>query len=210
MYAKVSMATAETADGAGGTDEVACARDFVENRLQEAESPVTPSGMATEYGCSNGHVRNILADLLNEGAAERVGRGQYVAAGDAPDDEVADVVTDFDPDNSGVLKATTSTEDTDAEADPSADGGPPSEDRDTEDGDGLDDDETDDEGTEEGVGGIPIPVSTTTLAVGVVLALVVVWWMTRDSGESDQQNQQDEQDEGFADDLEDVTGGLVG
>ena len=204
------MATAETADGAGGTDERACASDFVEDRLQVVESPMAPAELATEYGCTNGHVRNILSDLLDEGVAERVGRGQYVEAGTEPVDEVPDVVTDLQPEAEEIADPTASTEDTDAEADPSADGGPPSEDRDTEDGDGLDDDETDDEGTEEGVGGIPIPVSTTTLAVGVVLALVVVWWMTRDSGESGQQNQQDEQDDGFADDLEDVTGGLVG
>ncbi|MFD1551174.1 hypothetical protein [Putridiphycobacter roseus] len=189
------MAATETVGGAEGTEEVACARDFVADRLAEAESPVTPSGLASEYGCSNGHIRNILADLLDEGEAERVGRGQYVEAGSGPADAEADVVTDFEPENYGVADATTSDAGTDSSPDPSADGGPRSEDLDTTDEDDQGDGETEPVGEIEdepvtASGGIPLPVSTTTLAVGVVLALLVVWWVTRDRGGQDDENEQ--------------------
>lgn len=197
------MATADTGDGDTGP---LCARDFVQERLREADSVMSPSDLAEEYGCTNGHIRNLMMDLVEDDEVERVAHGRYVAATDDEDGVADDLQDDVSGSSEGNAEATADgapQEPTTQETSEPVDGEAPSEGRDTEATEG-------DESGEDGMGGIPLPCSTTTLAVGVVLALVVVWWMTRDSGESGQQNQQDEQDEGFAEDLEDVTGGLVG
>jgi len=125
------MATADNSGDEGGGDASACARDYVVDRLREADSPMSPAELATEYGCRNGHIRNILADILRDGAAERVDRGQYVAA-DA-DASLADseVRPDMQAEMGESTEADTSDEGTDADAYPSADGEVPSEDTDT-------------------------------------------------------------------------------
>lgn len=64
------------------------ARDFVLERLGSAESPMAPAELANEYGCTNGHLRNLLSDLMDEGVVERPRHGRYVLAsgGEADDD----------------------------------------------------------------------------------------------------------------------------
>lgn len=180
-------ADGEQDDEQEGECDYASAREYVEDRLSELQEPITPSELADEYECSSAHMRHTLRDLLDDGEAERVAHGEYVGVEpgedteegtESPGVERGDAANSVEPD--------VSTED----PDPSAGGGPLSEDRDTEATEG-------DESAEDGLGGIPLPCSTTTLAVGVVLALAVMWWITRDSGESGQQTgQQDEQEDG--------------
>lgn len=76
----IKMDNGEAGDRWGLGDSPDCARDFITERLSEADSPLSPSEMAEEYGCSNGHVRNILQDLLDEGVVKRPRRGKYVLA----------------------------------------------------------------------------------------------------------------------------------
>ena len=193
------MAATETSSGKGELEHAACARDFVVNRLAEAESPLSPSELASEYGCSDGHVRNILADLMDEGVAERVGRGQYVDTTSETADVEADVVTDFEPDTFGVAEATTSGEETDSSPDPSADGGPRSEDRDTTDEDDQGDGETEsvgeieDESVAASGGGIPLPVDPRTLMLVVALLAVAYVGYKVVSDSSDQDDEEEEQ-----------------
>lgn len=76
------MATTSAVDGGGsaGECEAATAREFAERVLADAEEPVEPAALKEEYGCSGGHMRNVLVTLTEEGIAERVGHGQYVAS----------------------------------------------------------------------------------------------------------------------------------
>jgi len=92
------MATADTSAGDGGPQ---CARDFVQERLREADSAMSPADLAEEYDCTNGHIRNLLADLRSEGAVQRVGHGEYVAAVDDGDGEPADLQADLQPESEG-------------------------------------------------------------------------------------------------------------
>ena len=71
------MSTQNTS-GIESNDRV-CARDFVLSRLEDADESMSPAELAGEYGCSNGHVRNVLRDLLRENEVGRVDRGEYVA-----------------------------------------------------------------------------------------------------------------------------------
>jgi len=86
------MATAE----ATGGDEVEdagpdTAREFAQDRLGDADSPLSPSEMAEEYGCSNPHMREVLRELIDEGVVERPEYGEYVLAEDEPDDSAPEV-----------------------------------------------------------------------------------------------------------------------
>jgi len=69
-------------EGSGAECGAGSARQFAEEQLAEASEPVTPAGLRDEYGCSGGHMRSVLGDLVDEGEAERVGHGQYVASSD--------------------------------------------------------------------------------------------------------------------------------
>jgi len=68
-------------------NECANAEEYVRDRLASADGPVTPSGLASEYDCSSGHMRRTLRDLTDAGDAVRVNRGEYVAADEFEDDE---------------------------------------------------------------------------------------------------------------------------
>jgi hypothetical protein len=194
-----------------------------------------PADLAGEYGCSNGHVRNVLSDLLSDEEVARVGRGEYVAPPPDDEDGETDVLAGVPADirESGAAVEDSDGEQVQADSDSEGNGlredGPAhSEDRDTTAGDRESDDEMvteeeytefheqseeDDEGNEEidaddggedtdesggdvpspatmveetetveKSGGIPIPVSTTTLFAGVVLALAVMYWYSKQSG----------------------------
>jgi hypothetical protein len=239
-----------------------CARDYVLERLREADSPMAPADLAGEYGCSNGHARNVLSDLLSDGEVARVGRGEYVAPPPEDADSETDVLAGVPAEirESGAAVEDSESEEVQADSDAPGndrheDGEARSEDRDTTGGDQESDDEMpteeelerqreqavdeDDEGNEEadeseeidvddggegtdesggswrgpvgveaardadseGAGGIPLPVSTTTLFAGVALVLVVMYWYSKQSGgsEPEQSEEQEEpqQEEGF-------------
>lgn len=88
------MSTRNRGSGAGGESniepdpgECANAEEYVRDRLAAADSPVTPSGLASEYDCSAGHMRRTLRNLTDAGDAVRVNRGEYVSADEFEDDE---------------------------------------------------------------------------------------------------------------------------
>lgn len=132
------MATTQNGGADEGADEPGCARDFIRDRLRESDSPMSPAELAGEYGCTNGHIRNELADLREEGRVYRVGRGEYVDASTHDDGAEPDAEADVDPEMWPSPPGTGEDAETDAEPDPSADGGPLSEDLATEDQDDRD------------------------------------------------------------------------
>lgn len=73
-------ASAGSGEGGGGKCGAGSAREFAERALADADGPVEPAALKAEYGCSGGHMRNVLSDLTDEGIAERVGYGQYLPA----------------------------------------------------------------------------------------------------------------------------------
>lgn len=54
--------------------------EYITDRLQVADRPLSPSALADEYECGNVHARKTLSKLADTGDVERVSRGQYVAA----------------------------------------------------------------------------------------------------------------------------------
>lgn len=76
------MATAEHADRPpAGPDPAHCrgAKDYALQRLESADSPLSPAGLADEYGCGGSHMRSVLSELARQGEVDRVAQGQYVA-----------------------------------------------------------------------------------------------------------------------------------
>lgn len=226
------MSTADNSGGEGGGDASACARDYVGDRLREADSPMSPAELATEYGCTNGHIRNILADMLRDGAAERVNRGQYVAA-DA-DASLADseVRPEMQAEVGESTEADTSDEGADADAHPSADGEVPSEDTDTEvedDQEGgddgrpdLDDDDFAEVSAGEAVGAAGAAGGTMLLSglsddglntwhvLGVIVVIGAAWWVVHSAWSSSSETTGEQEATGEQEDEEeaaDVSGG---
>jgi len=68
----------------GGMDpspvDTSSAREYALKRLEEAEEPLKPITLSTEYACSGGHMRTVLKELVDTGEAERVAEGEYVDA----------------------------------------------------------------------------------------------------------------------------------
>jgi len=147
------MAIADQSDGEPDAEqEHDCdynsAREYVENRLQELDEPITPSDLADEYDCSSAHMRHTLRDLLDDGEAERVGHGEYVAADAGEDTETPTETHGFEQGseatNGDVADDTeTMPEGTPEDMPPSLAGGPLSADPD---GPGTDPAETDEIG----------------------------------------------------------------
>jgi hypothetical protein len=108
---------------------------------------MSPAELADEYGCTNGHVRNTLADLREQDRVKRVQRGKYVDSESAPDVPDVDIEAEMPPNTEDGAESETRDGDVQGEADPSADGGPLSVDTDTpveadrEDGDSMPTDE---------------------------------------------------------------------
>lgn len=72
------------------------AREYVLDRLEGAEEPLSPSELADEYGCSKSHMHNVLSELNSEGEVERPADGHYILAGEVamgppPGSDVDDV-----------------------------------------------------------------------------------------------------------------------
>jgi hypothetical protein len=261
------MATEIEGAGDGPHPEVpeACddAPEYVMKRLARTGGTVTPSTLADEYDCSNGHMQDTLRDLHDEGLVERVARGEYALAEDADRAEVGsdegngpvsmlpaggpaqspDTDTtagdqgggedgegvecpvdgcDFEADGPLSLRGHANSaldhnwEDVKEAMDgggdgPGDEGAEPPEMGEPE---IVDVDELEESGDDvDGPGGIPLPVSSTTLVVGVasVFLVIVLWsYLRADGSESEQQPQegggQDPEDP-FIDDMDLVEGG---
>lgn len=245
----------EGSGGDVGLGQSVTARDYAVQRLREADSPMSPAEIANEYGCTNGHLRNVLRDLRSEGPVERVRRGKYTVSETDADGSDSEMEPDVETDGEVSAYRESGDESAGIDSDPSVDGGPQSPDTDTRDrddgneepmpsdeeierqqelveeardGDQEDDvdgddqeelvedssepvedshrpadelgrtfDEEDEEiGVDEEPAGIPIPVSSTTLFVGVaVLLAIVIWWSRRDRSSSEDDEEEEPQDE---------------
>lgn len=170
------MATADAPAGDGGPR---CARDFVVEKLREADTTMSPAELAEEYGCTNGHVRNLLSDLLEEGEVQRVAHGQYEATEDDEDDESPEGLADLPADSEGNAEQETDgsePDETAKETPERVDGQAPSAGPGTE---GLERPET-----AESMG-VPLPVSANVAMGAVVVFLVIaLWWSSRSSRSS--------------------------
>lgn len=82
----------------GGVDPDYCADadEYVIRRLSETDSAMSPSEMSEEYGCSNGHMRNTMAELASNGVIERVSPGKYVSAVEADSRDDGERPASFD------------------------------------------------------------------------------------------------------------------
>jgi len=265
------MATATGAEGsAEGPDPERCdsAGEYAAQALKQADETVRPADIASEYGCSNGHMRNTLRRMMRNGRAERIDHGEYVLPGEgdadgwgdgageatappsesgaetpqgeavaegppdgsadqaemlerqrktAGDDDQEDVgdgddledgkradrpeleddeTADFSPvehdgpvpthhghSDEGPAKPDPDEVDVDELAPETDDPAGVEEAGDVDEGDGADEaDREVREATEETSAGIPIPVSTTTLFIGVVILLVFLLYMQSDAG----------------------------
>jgi len=80
------MATA-TMDGPDmpPSEDALNAHEFATRRLAEADEPMQPNELAGEYGSSNGHMRSVLCDLVEDGEVVRVAHGWYVHQDNADD-----------------------------------------------------------------------------------------------------------------------------
>jgi hypothetical protein len=123
---------------------------------------------------------------MDDGVAERVGRGQYVHVEDGDAGSEADLVTDLMTDNEGSTETDEPVADMGSDSDPSADGGPRSEDRATEVEEGR-------ESGDESEGGIPLPVSKEVLAVALLVMLAVAYWRVK-RHRDDEDDEDDEQE----------------
>lgn len=83
---------ATTEPGGDGTDPLRCsnAAEYALDRLEESDVPLSPADLAEEYDCTATHMRHTLADLVNDGEAERVARGKYVPAEEAVEESSAE------------------------------------------------------------------------------------------------------------------------
>jgi hypothetical protein len=130
------MATAQENGGGALAAAAGSAREFAEERLRGAGEPMAPAELADEYGCSSGHMRNVLRRMREDGEVGRPETGQYeVPPGEDVEVEPDGAAGDL-PDPGAGADGDAGAEDPEGDADPSADGGPPSEGRGTEEEDG--------------------------------------------------------------------------
>jgi hypothetical protein len=207
---KVRMSTADTSGGGGVGGNVVSARDFVAQRLRHADSPMRPKELADEYGCTNGHVRNVLTDLRDEGAVARVERGLYTDADSAPDD--ADADDDAEPEireEDRVELPVPAENGEDAENDEQGgdaseedlpDQWQPDEQDDDQEAVEVEDDARDDQeeivvDEETESSGIPLPVRKEYLAIGLIVVAVILYFQIDTSGSSPNQERAEESDD---------------
>lgn len=74
------MATSAYSGGDFDEDPPSTARECATRAIENSDEPVKPAELADEYGCSSGHMRNILRELMDEGEVVRVDRGEYADA----------------------------------------------------------------------------------------------------------------------------------
>ena len=53
------------------------AYEYAVDELRAAEEPMSPAKLAEGYGCSGGHMRSVLCDLVGDDQAERIAHGRY-------------------------------------------------------------------------------------------------------------------------------------
>lgn len=85
---------ATTMPNGGGqslADGCSNAQEFVKQRLDEAEKPLSPIGLANEYDCTRSHMASEISQLVEAGDVKRVGRGQYERVEESDNDEEKDV-----------------------------------------------------------------------------------------------------------------------
>lgn len=202
---------------AGGPDPAHCrgAREYALRRLESADMPVSPSGLAEEYGCGASHMRTVLSELAQQGEAEREERGQYVE----PENATQGIPL-FDADGSDESLPNEEQEESmptqeeyeeqhSGEADAS-----PAEDADDDEnsGDGSADSPISAGTDSAGTGGVPLPAEPKKL--GMILAAAVILWLVyrnlylgvrTDSEVSELEEDGDDQ----ADGDDDLAGGLL-
>jgi len=71
------------------------AYEYAVDELGAAEEPISPAKLADGYGCSGGHMRSVLCDLVDDGAAERIAHGRYIE-GPGPESSEADIQSSED------------------------------------------------------------------------------------------------------------------
>jgi hypothetical protein len=211
------MATAQESGSGGLASAAASARDFVGERLRETDSPMSPSELAEEYGCSSAHMSNICSELNQSGEIERVETGQYVdgEASSEGVDEPESEQSDSGSEDSPGLAAEPSDESVKEQGEgsseqdsvPSADGEARSEDPDTEGEDAPSDRDAAlvAAGTS-AAAGVPMmlpKLDGRQLAMLGAGALVVYFVFIRDSG-GDEEPAEDQQREAVS------GGGLIG
>jgi hypothetical protein len=54
------------------------AYEYAVDELEAAEEPMSPAKLADGYGCSGGHMRSVLCDLVRDREAERIAHGRYI------------------------------------------------------------------------------------------------------------------------------------
>ena len=71
------------------------AYEYAVDELGAAEEPVSPKKLADGYGVSGGHMRSVLCDLVDDGAAERIAHGRYIE-GPGPGNREPDIQSSED------------------------------------------------------------------------------------------------------------------
>ena len=66
------------------------AYEYAIDELGAAEEPMSPAKLADGYGCSGGHMRSVLCDLVRDGEAERIAHGRYIE-GPGPESREPDI-----------------------------------------------------------------------------------------------------------------------
>lgn len=66
------------------------AYEYAVDELRAADEPVSPAKLAEGYGCSGGHMRSVLCDLVGDGEAERIAHGRYIE-GPGPESREPDI-----------------------------------------------------------------------------------------------------------------------
>lgn len=83
------MAAATQDTGSGVLAQAAdSAKQYVRDRLDESDVPLSPAELADEYGCSSGHMRDVCSKLHRAGVIDRpedVDVGEYTITDDSAD-----------------------------------------------------------------------------------------------------------------------------
>jgi hypothetical protein len=220
------MATAT--DSVGSTVEphrCDSAAEFVRRRLDESDEPRSPSDLASEYGCGNNWMRQVMCNLAGEGEIERVSRGQYVARDDPAEETDADVSVLLGSDSDSELELTgEQDEETDADEGDSMPTAEEYEQQYADQGDGTDADEGEptgsdnaDEGDRTGTQGettdapaFAAGVDPRTLMLVVAVAAVAYVAYRSLSGSGSSPDQPGDGDGEPVEQTADVDGGLIG
>lgn len=222
------MATAQHADRPpAGPDPAHCrgAEDYVLRRLESADSPLSPSGLAEEYDCGGSHMRSVLSELAQQGEIERVAQGQYVdvepeaetnGSNDADDADGSDGFLPADDQDERMSTAEAYEEQHSIVSnasngeDAGDDAGDEVEAVDVDDSD----EDPDFDGVEDAAPAAALPMDPKTL--GMLLAAALVLWVAYRAlaGDADGSDESDESDESaessVVEEAEEVAGGLMG